>query len=205
MGMPSMKKSTMSPDLPLRPRLSRYDRPAQTLQELLKGDGTDFVFQAVWTMHGQRVCREQHDALLDVLQGEGGKPAVLSVLAADLAAEGKQVSLPGLSLILLVEKRRNKAIIGPLLARATVFADRYPIVTLPGRFMQAIPGKVRWTYRHSRKLLIRLASCSGLPSQTKVRRTLGVSRASAMSDMTDRAAWLYTRLCEAVDRPTDAK
>lgn len=195
----------MPPEPQLRPRLSRYDRPALSLPELMKGEGTDFIFQSVWTMKGQRVSRQQHDALLELLEHGGGKAAVLLALATELAEDGKQASLPGLNIMLVVERRRNKPVIGPILAHATVLADRYPVVSLPARFVRGIPGKVRWTYRHSRKLLIRLASRSGLPSQTEVRRTLGVSRSAATPDMTDRAAWLYARLCEAVDRSADEK
>lgn len=193
----------MSPEPPLRPTLSRYDRPALTLAELLKADGTDFVFQAVWTLHGRRVTRPEHDALMALLTGPDGKVAVLAALDADVPEGAQAPALPGLRLMLLVERRRHTPVVGPLLSRATILADRHPGLAAPGRFVRSLPGKVRWTYRHGRKLLIRLASRSGLPSRTEVRRTLGVTRAPADPEMSERSAWIYARLCEAVDRPQD--
>ncbi len=190
----------MSPDLQIRPRLSRYDRPALSLADLLKAEGTDFVCQAVWTMHGQRATRQRHDMLLEVLNKAGDKAAVLAALDSNLPAGAERPSLPGLRLLLMVERRRHSPLVGPLLAHATILADRHPAVGAPVRLARSLPGKVRWTYRHGRKLLIRLAGRSGLPSRTELRRTLGVSRAPATSDMSDRAASIYTRLCEAVDR-----
>jgi hypothetical protein len=187
----------------LRPRLSRYDRPALTLAELMRGEGSDFIFQAVWTIQGRRVSREEHNALLDQLERQGSKSAVLAVLKTALEKQGKHVDLPGLNLMLAVEQRRNAPVIGPILVQATILADPYPAASLPLRFIRSIPGKFRWTYRHGRKLVIRLAGRSGLPSQIELRRTLGVGRAPARPDMTDRAVWLYKRLCETVDRPTE--
>lgn len=194
------KKSIMSPEPLFRPRLSRYDRSALTLAELLRAEGTDFIFQAVWTLHGRRTSRAQHDALLELLHRPRGKMAVLAALETSLPQGAELNTLPGLRRMLLVERRRNTSLVGPLLSWATVLADRHPGAMMPVRFVRSLPGKARWTYRHSRKLLIRLASRSGLPSQTDVRRTLGVARAPAGPDMSERSAWIYARLCEVVDR-----
>lgn len=190
----------MSPDLPILPRLSRYDRPALNLADLLKAEGTDFICQAVWTMHGRRASRQQHDVLLDLLNKAGEKAVVLASLDASLPPDAARPFLPGLRLLLIVERRRHSLLVGPFLVRATILADRHPAFGAPVRLIKSMPGKVRWTYRHGRKLFIRLAGRSGIPSRTELRRTLGVSRAPASSDMSERASWIYTRLCEAVDR-----
>lgn len=189
----------MSLELPLRPRLSRYDRPALDLAELMKGEGTDFVFQAVWTIEGRRPERAQHERLLALLEGTDSKAAVLAALVESAREVGGPPTLPGLALMVLVERRRNTPIIGPLLARATLLSDRHPGFALPVRFARKLPGKVRWTYRHARKLLIRLASGIGLPSRTEFRRKLGVARAAPAPGMSERASAIYLRLCDAID------
>lgn len=189
----------MSAEQP-RPRLSRYDRPALSLAELLRGEGTDFICQAVWTMRGRRVHREEHDRLLALLDAPSGKLAVLDHLDQTTEPGSAPVALAGLGQVLLVERRRNTPVVGPVLAGATCLAHRFPVLGMPVRFVRSIPGKVRWTYRHTRKFAVRLAGRAGLPSRVEVRRTLGVRHEPAAPGMSDRAAAIYRQLCIAVDQ-----
>lgn len=187
-------------DEPERPRLSRYDRPALNLAELLRAEGSDFVFQAVWTMHGRRVDAAAHGALLALLERPGGKYAVLDQLHQSLPPGQDQASLPGLAQILLVERRRITPLVGPVLAGAMVLAQRYPALGWPARFTRSIPGKFRWAFRHSRKFAVRIAGKAGLPTRVEMRRTFRVGHEPPAADMSERAAGIYQQLCEAVDR-----
>lgn len=183
-----------------RPRLSRYDRPALSLPELLRAEGSDFIYQAVWTMHGCRAARTLHAELLPLLARPGGKYAVLDQLHQSLPPGQEPAMLPGLAQILLVERRRYTPVIGPVLAGATMLAQRYPALGWPARFVCSIPGKFRWTYRHTRKFAVRIAGKAGLPTRVEIRRTFGVGHEPPAADMTERAAWIYNALCAAVDR-----
>lgn len=189
-----------SPDL-FRPKRSRYDRPALSLAELLKVEGSNFVFQAVWTIEGARVARHDHDALMVLLAGDGGKFAVLDLLVKRLPEGRPLPAFPGLGLALMVERRRNTPLVGPLLAHATIASHKYPWLGGPARFVRSVPGKARFAYRHSRKLLVRLGKKMQLPTRVEVRRSFGVTHQPASSDMTDRAKWIYDQLCNAVDAP----
>lgn len=190
----------LSPDL-FRPQRSRYDRPALSLAELLKAEGSNFVFQAVWTIVGERVVRHDHDALMLLLASDGGKFAVLDALVKRLPVGRSLPVLPGLGLALVVERRRNTPVVGPLLAHATIAFHKYPWLGGPTRLVQSIPGKARFAYRHSRKVLVRLGKRMELPTRVEVRRSFGVAHQPALPDMTDRAKWIYEQLCNAIDAP----
>lgn len=183
-----------------RPRLSRYDRPALSLAELLRAEGSDFIYQAVWTMHGRRADRAAHVELLALLGRPGGKYAVLDQLLQSLPPGQEQAALPGLGQILLVERRRYTPVVGPVLAGATRLAQRYPALGWPVRFVRSIPGKFRWTYRHTRKFAVRIAGKAGLPTRVEIRRTFRVGHEPPAPDMTERAVWIYQGLCTAVDQ-----
>ena len=191
---------TVSSDLFL-PQRSRYDRPALSLAELLRADGSNFVFQAVWSIEGLRVVRSDHDALMRLLAGQGGKAVVLGALVSRLPEGRTPLPIPGLSFYLMVERRRSVPLVGSILARATMVADQYPALGWPGRFVRSLPGKVRFTYRHGRKLFVRLGRTMKLPSRVEVRRKFGVTHQPAPPEMSERAKWIYEQLCKAVDAP----
>lgn len=183
-----------------RPRLSRFDRPALSLTELLRAEGSDFIWQAVWTMHGQRVDRLAHDALLALINLPGGKYLVLDQLHQSVPQGQDPAPLPGLVQILQVERRRYRPLVGPVLAGATMLTQRYPALDLPVRFVRSIPGKFRWTYRHAGKFVVRIAGKAGLPNRVEIRRTFHVGHEPPASDMTKRAISIYDDLCTALDQ-----
>jgi len=183
-----------------RPRLSRFDRPALSLAELLRAEGPDFIWQAVWTMHGQRVDRLANAELLTLLKRPGGKYLVLDQLHQSVPPGQDRAPLPGLAQILQVERRRYTPLVGPVLAGATMLTLRYPALGSPVRFVRSIPGKFRWTYRHAGKLVVRIAGKAGLPNRVEIRRTFRVGHEPPASDLTKRAICIYEDLCTAVDQ-----
>jgi|GEM_PF-1163687 hypothetical protein len=183
-----------------RPRLSRFDRPALSLSELLRAEGPDFIWQAVWTMHGQRVDRLTFEELLTLLNRPGGKYIVLDQLYRSMPPGQVSATLPGLAQILQVERRRYVPVIGTVLASAVMLTQRYPALGSPVRFVRSIPGKFRWTYRHAGKFAVRIAAKAGLPNRVEIRRTFRVSHEPPASDLTKRAVSIYQELCTAIDQ-----
>lgn len=200
----------MSPDalaglpcaIPFRARTARFDRPAASLAELLQGDGADFVHMAVWTLRGRRAEAAEHARLLALLEASprGGKGAVIDLLAADAEAAEESRTLPGLANYLLMRQRRGTPVVGPLLAGITALHLRYPGLGWPARFARSIPGKFRYTYRHSRKFLYKLAGRMQVPNPVEVRLALGGERADPPENLEPTVAAYYERLVGAFDR-----
>lgn len=200
----------MSPDalsglpcaIPFRARTARFDRPAASLAELLKGEGAEFIHMAVWTLRGRRADRAEHAELLALLEADphGGKDAVIAALAADAPAAETGRSLPGLANYLQLRKRRGTPVVGPLLAGIIALYLRYPRLGWPARFVRSVPGKVRYTYRHSRKFLYRLAGRMQVPNPVEVRLALGGERSDPPENLEPAVAAYYQRLVGAFDR-----
>lgn len=183
-----------------RPRLSRYDRPALTLAELMRAEGADFVHQASWTLHGRRADPVLFAQLFEQMQHGRGKLGVLDLLDRTRPDDQADADLPGLGHMLMLERRRHIPLIGALLVNATLFVEQRPALGWPVRFIRSIPGKIRWAFRHSRKFAVRLASRTGLPSRVEMRRTFRIGHEPPAADLSPRAVWIYQRLCAAIDR-----
>lgn len=188
-------------NIPFRARLARFDRPAQSLIELLQAEGGDFVHLASWTLLGRRANRTEHAECLAMLSTSphDSKGVLIADLAARAEASGMTPELAGLAHYLRVRARRSTPIVGPLLAMATSLYLHLPILGWPARFVRRIPGKFRWTYRHSRKALLKFAGWANLPQPAGVRRALGVERAPAPEGMDPRVTEYYRLLCVTVD------
>jgi len=189
----------LDPLPPFHARLARYDRPAMDLDELLRGDGDDFVHQAYWTILDRRCTRGEHAAALDQLNAGCAKSALLLDLSRQLAADQALPAVTGLSRLLRLEQRGKLPMVGPMFVALSILVERQQWLGWPARFISSVPGKFRWGYRHSRKLLVRAGGALRLPSRVEMRRTFGVEHASPLPDMSPRAVWIYTELCVALD------
>lgn len=188
-------------ELPFRPRLAVFDRPAASLAEMLQADGGDFVHVAAWTMLGRRATRDEHAAWLAGLDaGQRHARAHLIAKLHDMAvAAGNPPQLSGLNNYLLLNQRRSAPVVGPLLAGVTALHLRFPGLGWPARFARSVPGKIRYTYRHSRKLLYKLAGRMQVPNPVEVRLALGRERAPAPEGTEPLVADYYQRLIAAAD------
>lgn len=182
----------------LRPSLSRYDRPAFSLSELMSAEGGDFVHFAWWTIVGERIALEDFLRLVKVLSAHG-KLSVLIELQR-LSRSGDDIpTIEGLSQLILLERRAAVPIVGPLLARLTVLQD-----TSLGRAFSFFPMKrsprwVNWTSRRIKSMLVRMGSKIRLPTHTQFRKSLGVRHAPPDQKLSPEAVDIYYQLCSAID------
>lgn len=182
-----------------RPRLSRFDRPALTLAELLRAEGGDFVHLATWTMLGRRAQPAEHAALASLLATRG-RPAVLARLRE---LQGPGASLPdldGLARLLLVQRRSAMPLIGPIVVWLADAIDRRPWLLRVFRVRARAPRWLGWLRRLISRLVSRLAALLRVPRPRQVRHQLGVGHAPPDPGMSPRAIELYQKLCGAVDQ-----
>ena len=187
---------------PFRARRARFDRPALTLDELMRADGGDFVHLACWTVVGRRATRSEHAAWQLLMAQRDGKIALLNAL---VRLADTPPAVPGLAPLLLVHRRAELPWIGPLFAALTRLTLRYRSIGAPARFMRRLPGRVRWTYRHARKALWKLAARLRFPTRNHIRMALQTGHVAPPSGTDPRAVVLYGALCSALDQKTDTR
>jgi hypothetical protein len=202
--MCTMSTNSIDPlhcNIPFRARLARFDRPAKSLSELLHAEGDDFIHLAAWTVLGRRAAQEEHTDWCAFLAScsEDPKGSVIAQLAMQAEISGSPPPLMELRHYLRIRARRNIPVVGRFAATVTHFYLCHPALGIPTRFLRKIPGKCRWTYRHSRKGMIKIAKWINLPAPAKMRRTLGAMRQPAPEAIDPRAAEYYRALCIAVD------
>jgi len=186
-----------------RARLARYDRPASSLEELLRAEGDDFVHFACWTVLGRRAKRAEHEEWVVTLTKADGKQALLYRLyreCGDRAASGVPSDIRQ---SMMVYRLSLVPWVGGGLAFVVGYFLKLSWLRASSDFIRRTPGRMRWLYRHSRKAVFRLAARLRLPHSSKVRRVMQVGHAPVPEGVDARTAELYTALCVAVDRASD--
>lgn len=200
-GQPRNAPGELTCTLPFRARHARFDRPAGSLVELLQADGEDFVHLAAWTLLDRRATPAEHAAWLAGLNGgsQHAKADLIATLAGLATAAGNPPQLSGLNNYLLLHELRGKPVVGSMLSGLTALHLAHPGFSWPARFVRSVPGKIRYTYRHSRKLLYKLAGRMQVPNPVEMRLALGRERAAAPDDAGPIVVDYYQRLIAAVD------
>lgn len=178
---------TALPDGPVQARLSRYDRPALSYEDLMRVDGADFVHFAVWTMCDRPVTRSEREALLALLAG--GKHKVLMAL---LAAGGRAPSVPGLAARVTALHLRQLPLIGPVAA---------PLRQGLARLLAALTDNRhrRWLRRRMDRLRVRLGRAIGISRLAQLRNRSGSDRPPLPPPGLDpEAARIHDRLWRAI-------
>ena len=184
----------------LFPTLARFDRPADTLSELLRPDGGDFVFVAFWTMLGRRPSVVEHQSATKALvSSDHNKAALVLALAKRSEVTAAIDEVAGLASYLAIEQSRRVAFIGPVLGWCLAFLVRLGLDPRRQGFSLRPVGKIRWLYRHCRKLLFGLFFRLHLPTRGKIMRALMVPHAPPPEGADLRSAEIYRNLCDILD------
>lgn len=187
--------------IPFRARLAKFDRPAKNLRELMEMQDEDFLHASAWSVLGRRISREEYLVLLAKLHGNAvdGKRLVLIELEQKGREAGFRPVLPGLQNLVLLHQRKQVPVIGGTLAAVTMIFFKFPALTWPIGVARSIPGKFRWTYRHSRKALMRLGGKLHAPTTQDMRRVFRVPRSPVPEGTDPLIARYYQQLQDAVD------
>lgn len=181
-----------------RPSLSRYDRPALSLSELMNAEGSDFVHFASWTIVGQRVTVEELQRLANVLESHG-KLSVLTELHK-ISKSGRDVpQIEGLSKLILLERRKKVPIVGDFLAKFTLLQEANFGIPFSSFSERNLPRWIGWTGRRIKRVIVRVGSEIRLPTLTRFRNSLGVRHAAPDRRLSPEAIVIYHQLCSAID------
>jgi hypothetical protein len=186
-----------------RPRLARFDRPALHIDDLMAAHGEDFVHIAYWTLAGRRAKPEEIKTGIASLDGGMTREHLLMVLAESYQLSPKDTQLPHLKKLLAEQRRRRIPLVGELLISIDSALGNDRTMLRARVYVQRAAGAVRWSYRHSRKALIRTIRQLGRPAATIVRRIRPAKHANPTTGMSNRAIEIYDLLCRALDKRDD--
>lgn len=141
------------PVFPGRASLQRYDRPASAYAVLIAAPLHDFPFVACWTVLGRPPHAEEWHSALLLTDCEGQRLAWMETLARTQAGPG--VSLPPELEQRLKLYRLKSTTWGQLLISSLEWLRQWSAWHLAERVGRRVAGLTRYTYRHSRKWLIR--------------------------------------------------
>jgi len=146
---------------PERPSLSKYNRAAQSSLDLFLAPERDFPFIACWTAANRAPTPEEWRGGDCAAGSAQTRLDWLSTLIQQEAVHGRQASLPEEIISRLRASASRPAVMDGWHHTLTQGLARLPLGSFPLRGAQRIAGLSRYTYRHSRKRILRFVQYMG--------------------------------------------
>jgi len=185
---------------PGRASLQRYDRPASTYAVLIAAPLTDFPFVACWTILGRAPREEEWYSALQIADNETARLLWMEALFEAKATPGERLWSEIEQRLRL--HRLNSSAWGRLLVGSIEWLRQWLVWRLIERLGRRVAGLTRYTYRHSRKWLIRTGRAAIAAVQLPPRQAAVDDVASALSPE-ERA--IFERLLQASRNQTDRR
>lgn len=141
------------PAFPGRASLQRHDRPASTYAVLIAAPLNDFPFVACWTILGRPPCEDEWHSAMLLADSEGERLVWMDALFKAEAPPGIRL-WPEIEQRLKLHRLRSTSW-GRLLIASLEWLRQWLAWRLMERVGRRVAGLTRYTYRHSRKWLIR--------------------------------------------------
>ena len=181
-----------------RPRLSRFDRPAISVEELFQAEGGDFVHIACWTTLGRRATLTEFAQWFAHVELTGDKIALLSMLRK--LPSVRDVQLPtGLRAMLAIQQRSEMPLVGPLLTRLSNASTNCKALNWVAPLADGVLRKVRCVYRHGKMRLRAGAAITGLSGRPLKHILREQKRRPAPDGTPQPIVAIYADLCKALD------
>lgn len=180
------------PAFPGRASLQRYDRPASAYAVLIAAPLHDFPFVACWTILGRAPREDEWRSAILLADNEGERLEWMHALFTAEAQPGVRL-WPEIEQRLMLHRLGAKAW-GRLMLGSLELLRKWLVWRLLERVGRRLTGLTRYTYRHSRKWLIR--QTKGLVSAVRLRpRKAAIEDVAAGLNAEERA--IFERLLQA--------
>lgn len=136
-----------------RPSLQRYNRPAQSFGELMDVPLADFAFLACWTVLGRAATEDEWTSAREIADDEHARLVWIEATLQANAAPGVR-PMPEVTRRLRVYRLASTAW-GRQLLWALDHLNKLMIWRGFARVGRRLAGTFRYTYRHTRKWLLR--------------------------------------------------
>lgn len=148
-------------DAPERPSLSKYNRAAQSSLDLFLAPERDFPFIACWTAANRAPTPEEWWDGYCAAGSPQTRLKWLSALLKQEAGSGRHVSLPDEIIARLRASTSRPSVMGGWYQTLLQCLAKLPLGSSLLRIAQRMAGLSRYTYRHSRKRILRFAQYLG--------------------------------------------
>lgn len=170
-----------SPSVPLRSSRQRYDRPAQSVTELLHAPAQEFPFIAYWTMFGRAILPDELAAAYEAIAEQKDRLAWLADLSQTDEGRAQPIILPDLASILSDQRRERWPLIGPTINRWLGWSRRQLWIKQLLWPSKRLAGLLRYSYRHSRKRLKHFSKYVGIRLPHPIRQSSTAALAAEMN------------------------
>lgn len=142
-----------------RASLQRYDRPAQSLAELMAVPPADFPYSACWTVLGRAPSEAEWRSGIDIVPTETAR---LNWIETTLQIGGPSGAVAPVDLLQRMGlARRMASRRGRVLLRMQDWLKQWLVLRMIQRVAKRLAALTRYTYRHSRKRVLRLLTKFG--------------------------------------------
>lgn len=180
------------PAFPGRASLQRFDRPASAYAVLIAAPLYDFPFVACWTILGRAPREDEWRSATLLADNEGERLEWMHALFKAEAPPGVRL-WPEIEQRLKLHRLGAKAW-GRLVLGSLEWLRKWLVWRLLDRVVQRLAGLTRYSYRHSRKWLIRQAKALVSAVRLPPRKTV-IEDVAAALNAEERA--IFERLLQA--------